>query len=83
MCSIYSVKHFPLADPLDAIRLALSANRIYQDQWTSSTGYLPRKCFDITEKLIRAALNTKQSNKAERSLSCVITILLCFRPFIF
>ena len=29
-----------------------------QDKWTSSTGNLPRKCRDITEQLLKAALNT-------------------------
>ena len=32
-----------------------------QDKWISGTGGLTRKRHDITEKLLKAALNTKQS----------------------
>ena len=32
-----------------------------QDKWTSSTGNLPRKRRNITENILNAALNTKQT----------------------
>ena len=41
--------------------LALRYSGWRQDEWTSSTGNLNRKRFDISETLLKSALNTKQS----------------------
>ena len=45
--------------------LALRLTGWCQNKWTSSTGNLPSKRRDITEQLLKAALNTNQPESSE------------------
>ena len=42
--------------------LALRLTGWCQDKWTSSIGYLPRKCSDINEKLLKSGIKQPKMN---------------------
>ena len=54
---------------LRAVGLELRMTRWFQDKWTSSSGKLPRKRRDITEKMLKAVKNPYTKKSCSLTLS--------------